>query len=86
MANQFHVGGGYFRIGDKFDSRNRYVRKVANAADKTLNMCRGQTIALNVTTGGQAGWRWQCNSATRASNTPVAAPGTGFNTGLNVTI
>lgn len=86
MANQFHVGQGYFSIGSKFDSRNRYVRSVANIADKTLNMARGPTLAINVTAAGEADWRWQCNAATIASNTGVGAPAPGFNLGLNIAV
>lgn len=87
MSNQFHVGQGYFGIGGKFDSRNRYVRKVANIADKTLNMCRGPSLAIATTPSAQAAWRWQCNAATQTSlSTGVTPPASGFNTGLNITI
>lgn len=85
MSNQFHVGGGYFRIGDKFDSRNRYIRNVANTADTNIYMCRGPSLAINPTTAGQAGWRWQCGPTVVQSNTGVTPP-TGFNTTINAAI
>lgn len=87
MAILFHVGDGYFVVGAKFDSRRRYIRAVANPADKTINMCRGPSVSIATTVNGQAAWRWQCNASTLTSlNTTVTPPGPGFNTGLNVTI
>ncbi|WP_414461832.1 hypothetical protein [Hyphomicrobium sp. DY-1] len=83
MANQFHLGA-YFSIGNgQFDSRYRFFRRVVNAAERNLYMSSGPTIAINPTSAGQAGWRWQSGPATMASNTLVGVP-SGFNSPINV--
>jgi hypothetical protein len=96
MSNQFHVGGGYLSIGGKFDSRNRYIRQVANIADKTLNMVRGPSLSFNYANTGSSGvgaicWAWSCNATsvagrdTNATTYNVPVP-SGFNTGVNTQI
>jgi hypothetical protein len=76
---KFHLGS-YFQLGP-FDSRHRYVRRVANPADKTINTCDGPTIGI--TAGGSAVWTWQCNSV-RVD--PFGSGPTGFNTPINAAL
>lgn len=88
-VNQLHIGAGYLEIGDEaFDSRYRYIRRVANAADKTINMCSGPSFAILVNNlpnnEKQVGWSWTCNTVVVA--TKGLKPPTAFNTGVPATL
>jgi len=77
-----------------WDTNNRYIRKVSNPANKTLNMARGPTIELNRWTSGVntvAEWRWRANAATVIGGTTPGnlthfAPPDGFNTPLDISL
>lgn len=90
MANLFHAGGGYIAFGTRFDSRNRYIRQVANSADKTINMARGATIGVTIASSGSGphyAWRWRCGDATQTGvNSAAPTAPDGFNTGLDVAL
>lgn len=72
----------YIRLADgKFDSRNRYIRRVASGA--TMSMVNGPTVSGYLATEVRVGWRWQIGSATFASSS--YAPD-GFNSATEVAV
>jgi len=97
MTTAFRADTTHVEMGDgKFDSRNRYIRKVANSGDKTLNISRGKTIEIHTQAVGSSGstavaWRWQCGAATvtakdrNANAFNVSVPAS-FNNGIDAAI
>lgn len=77
----------YLSMGNgKFDSRNRFIRKVTNPADKTINMGSGQLLGVSTTVGGQAAWAWKCGDASVQSVNTGLSPPSGFNIGIAAAI
>lgn len=72
----------YVRLDNgKFDSRNRYIRRVEVGA--TMSMVNGPTVSGSLGTAVYVGWRWRVGPATLASSS--YAPD-GFNTATLVTL
>ncbi len=97
MSVQFHLST-YLLLGDgQFDSRYRYIRQVANPADKTLNMVRGQSLShsyanLGSNSTGGIIYAWNCNgieivgNASLSASYPQIQKPVGFNVGLNIAL
>jgi hypothetical protein len=78
---KFHLTD-YFQLGP-FDSRHRYVRRVSNPADKTINTCDGPTLTLDAVSSGLIRWAWECNSV---RIDPSGSGPTAFNTPVNAAL
>lgn len=91
MANALRIEPGRMRLGSgKFDTNNRYIRRVAVSANKVMSLSRGPSIAIaTVMSDGDLyiAFRWQVGSATIAfSDGNVTAPATGFNTEVPIAL
>lgn len=92
MANALRIEPGRMRLGSgKFDTNNRYIRRVAVSANKVMSLSRGSSIAVATATSGGGdlyiAFRWQVGSATIAfSDGNVTAPATGFNTEVPIAV
>lgn len=53
MANALRIEPGRMRLGSgKFDTNNRYIRRVAVSANKVMSLSRGSSIAVATATSG----------------------------------
>lgn len=92
MANALRIETGRMRLGNaKFDTNNRYIRRVSVLANKIMSLPRGSSIAVATATSGGGdlyiAFRWQVGSATIAfSDGNVTAPATGFNTEVPIAV
>lgn len=92
MANALRIEPGRMRFGNgKFDTNNRYIRRVAVSANKVLSIPRGNAIAVT-TLLDQSGslniaLRWQVGPATFAfTDGNATPPASGFNTEVQIAL
>lgn len=92
MANALRIEPGRMRIGNgKFDTNNRYIRRVAVSTNKVMSLPRGPSIAIATATSASGdiyiAFRWQVGTATFAfSDGNVSAPAAGFNTEVPIAL
>lgn len=92
MVNALRIEPGRMRLGaGKFDTNNRYIRRVAVSANKVMSLPCGPSIAIATVTLGNGSlyfaFRWQVGTATFAfSDGNVSAPSVGFNTEVPIAL
>lgn len=76
----------YFEVEGKFDSRDRFVKQVANQAQVQFWLTQGRTFDIKVfstDSGSFFLWRWECGPRSKTPFSPYnnsLAPAAGFAT------
>lgn len=84
MSNGLRIANGVFSIGaNGFSTAYRYLRQVANPADKALTMVQGPSIVFRVKVLGSAAqqfiaWRYECGALTFSGGYNATHPSPGF--------
>lgn len=91
MANALRIEPGRMRLGNgKFDTNNRYIRRVAVSANKVLSIPRGNAIAVTTLLNQNSLYialRWQVGPATFAfTDSNATPPASGFNTEVQIAL
>lgn len=66
MTRFLDLNSSFIAVNDgQFDSRDRFVRKVANSADATMTMVTTVSLSATRKSGTETvSWRWQCGPVT----------------------
>ena len=79
--------GTYFEVENKFDSRDNFVRQVANQAQVQYWLTQGRTMDIrtfSASSGSYFIWRWECGPRSKTPFSPYTntanSPAAGFTT------